>query len=131
MAVFGSGPLGLAFLLLSKRLGAGKVAVIARAADKLIRAEKFGADITFSTSLDDWKDKVREYFKDDGINITVTAASTLPVLEHSIDLVKRGGKVLIFSGLPTGARIEVDPNYLHYNETLLTISSGFSILPKP
>jgi len=115
-AVFGSGPLGLAFLLLLKKLGAGKVAVIARAGDKLQRAEEFGADATFSTREEGWKEKVRGYFKDDGINITVTAASTLPVLEYSMELVKRGGKILVFSGLPTGTKIEVDPNYLHYNE---------------
>ncbi len=114
--VFGSGPLGLAFLLLSKRLGAGKVAVIARVREKLERAEEFGADITFITEKKDWMEEVRKYFGDSGINITITAASTLPVLEYSIELVKRRGKVLIFSGLPTGTKLILDPNYLHYNE---------------
>jgi L-iditol 2-dehydrogenase len=120
VAVFGSGPLGLAFLLLSKRLGAGKVAVIARARDKLARAEEFGADAVFSTLEEDWKSKVRKYFRQGGINIAVTAGSTLPLLEYSLELVKRGGKILIFSGLPSGTRIDVDPNYIHYSE--LTIS---------
>ncbi len=119
MIIFGSGPLGLAYLLLSKKLGAGKVAVVARAQDKLKRALEFGADITFSTEQVGWMDKVRDYFGGTGINIAVTAASTLPVLEYSINLVKRGSKVLIFSGLPTGAKLTIDPNYLHYNEITL------------
>ena len=114
--IFGSGPLGLAFLLLSKRLGAGKVAIIARTNDKLKRAKKFGADNTFSTSEEDWMGKVREYFGDSGINVAITAASTLPVLKYSIKLVKRGGNVLLFSCLPAGSKINLDPNYIHYNE---------------
>jgi L-iditol 2-dehydrogenase len=114
--IFGSGPLGLGFLLLLKKLGAGKVAVIARSGDKLKRAVEFGADITFSTKTEGWKNKVRNYFGEEGIKSAITAGSTLPILEYSIDLVKRGGKVLIFSGLPTGTSLNIDPNYLHYNE---------------
>lgn len=119
MIIFGSGPLGLAYLLLAKKLGAGKVAVVARAKDKLKRALEFGADIVFSTEQEGWMDKAQDYFKGNGIDIAVTAASTVEVLEYSIDLVKRGGKVLIFSGLPTGTKLTIDPNYLHYNEITL------------
>ena len=32
---------------------------------------------------------------------------------------ERNGKVLIFSGLPTGIKLTIDPNYLHYNELTL------------
>jgi len=119
MIIFGSGPLGLAYLQLAKKLGVGKVAVVARAKDKLKRALEFGADIVFSTEEEGWMDKARDYFEGNGIDIAVTAASTVEVLEYSIDLVKRGGKVLIFSGLPTGTKLTIDPNYLHYNEITL------------
>jgi L-iditol 2-dehydrogenase len=114
--IFGSGPLGLAFLLLLKRLGAGKVGVVARKEDKLKRAKNFGADKTFSTKIKGWKDNINNYFGESGIDIAVTAASTLPALQDSIELVKRNGRILIFSGLPEGTRITLDPNYLHYNE---------------
>jgi L-iditol 2-dehydrogenase len=117
--VFGSGPLGLAFLLLSKRLGAGKVAVIAKTNGKLKRAEDFGADVTFSTESEGWDNQVRNYFGERGVDIAVTAASTLPVLDYSIKLIKRNGKILIFSGLPTGSKLTIDPNYIHYNEITL------------
>ena len=119
MIIFGSGPLGLAYLLLAKKLGAGKVAVVARAKDKLKRALEFGADITFSTNGGNWTESVRKYFGDRGIDIAVTAASTIEVLEYSIELIKRNGKVLIFSGLPTGSKLTINPNYLHYNEITL------------
>ena len=62
------------------------------------------------------KESIKKYLLEGGIDIAVTSASTLPVLEYSVDLVQRNAKVILFSSLPTVTKLCIDPNYLHYNE---------------
>ena len=127
IVIFGSGPIGLAHMITSKKIGAGRTAVIDIVESRLKEAKNFGADITINGSDDNWKEKVFDYFGSDGADYVVTAAPSLAAVENSLKIIKRGGKILIFGGLPHGNLLTVDPNFLHYNEITLTGSIDATI----
>ena len=49
-------------------------------------------------------------------------------MEQSLDYVKKGGRVVIFAGMPVGSKITIDPNTIHYKEIILTGSSSSSAI---
>jgi L-iditol 2-dehydrogenase len=117
VAIFGAGPIGLAHMMISKRLGARGVAIIDLAENRLIEAKTFGADFTINASNEtSWKKEIFEIFGEDGADNVITAAPSLVSIENALKIVKRSGSVLIFGGLPHGNLLKVDPNYIHYNE---------------
>ena len=49
----------------------------------------------------------------------IEAAGTVEAWERALALVRPGGTVLAFGGLPRDARVEVDPYRIHYEEVRL------------
>lgn len=118
--IFGSGPIGLAHMVLAKRFGAEKVAIVDIIKDRLKQATSFGADITINAMENNWKDTVFHYFGKNGIDFVITAAPSIETLKNSLKLVKKGGSILIFGGLPSKNMLSCDPNFIHYNEITIT-----------
>jgi L-iditol 2-dehydrogenase len=58
----------------------------------------------------------------------IEAAGTVEAWERSLDLVRPGGTVLAFGGLPRDARVAVDPYRVHYEE--VTIRGAFHHTPR-
>ena len=54
-----------------------------------------------------------------GADVVIEAAGTVEAWEHALGLVRPGGTVLAFGGLPRDARVEVDPYRIHYEEVRL------------
>ncbi len=54
-----------------------------------------------------------------GADVVIEAAGTVEAWERAISLVRPGGTVLAFGGLPREARISVDPFRIHYEEVRL------------
>ena len=127
VAILGSGPIGLAHLTLAKRLGAGKVAVLDIEDNRLTAAESFGADITINVSKEGWQDEVRGYLGANGVDIVVTAAPSVASIASGLEIIKNGGQMLIFGGLPHGSVLSMDPNIIHYNEISITGSIDATI----
>jgi len=116
VAVFGSGPIGLSHMILAKKIGAGKVGILDMVEGRLKEASSFGADITINAGSADWEKKVFEYFGKNGVDVVVSAAPSVAAVENGMKIVKSGGKLLIFGGLPHGSVWNMDPNIVHYRE---------------
>jgi L-iditol 2-dehydrogenase len=114
--VFGAGPIGLSHMILSKMIGGGRVGIIDMVESRLSEAEVFGADITINGASKTWEEEVRDFCGPHGADIVVTAAPSVSAVENGIKIVKSGGKLLIFGGLPHGSRWNMDPNIVHYRE---------------
>ena len=54
-----------------------------------------------------------------GADVVIEAAGTVEAWERALALVRPGGTVLAFGGLPRDARVEVDPYRIHYEEVRL------------
>jgi L-iditol 2-dehydrogenase len=116
VAIFGSGPIGLSHMLLAKKLGAGTVAILDMVDGRLREARSFGADITINIEDGDWEDQVRDRLGPSGVDTVITAAPSVAAIESGYSIVKKGGNLLIFGGLPHGNLWNMDPNEVHYKE---------------
>jgi L-iditol 2-dehydrogenase len=54
-----------------------------------------------------------------GVDVAIEAAGTVDAWERALSLVRPGGTVLAFGGLPRDARVAVDPYRIHYEEVRL------------
>jgi L-iditol 2-dehydrogenase len=119
VVIFGSGPIGLSHLLVSKTLGAGNVCIIDLVDSRLREAESFGADFTVNGEHKDWDKQVFEQLGSKGVDVVITAAPSVAAIENGYSIVKKSGKLLIFGGLPHGQIWSMDPNVVHYKEVTI------------
>ena len=110
--VIGCGPIGLKFVRMLSRRGV-RVIALARRAAPLDIAERLGAVATFNvTETEDVVAAVKA--------LTVVEAAGNPATwKQALSMVRRGGVVNFFSGLPSGTRVEIDPAAIHYSEIKL------------
>jgi len=55
----------------------------------------------------------------DGADVVIEAAGTVEAWQQALALVRPGGTVLAFGGLPREARVDIDPYRIHYEEVRL------------
>jgi len=63
-----------------------------------------------------------------GPDAVVEAAGNPVTWKQALEMVRRGGVVNFFSGLPTGTRVEIEPATIHYSE--IKIISPFHHTPR-
>jgi L-iditol 2-dehydrogenase len=114
--IFGAGPIGIFHLLVSKKIGAGKIGIIDFIPERLKEALKFGADFVIDGNSSGWAAEVFKFIGKNGADHAVTAAPSLSAVENSLKIIKTGGNILIFGGMPKNNYLTVDPNMIHYRE---------------
>ncbi|MDQ4018532.1 MAG: zinc-binding dehydrogenase [Actinomycetota bacterium] len=111
VAILGTGPIGLMLCAAARDAGATVVAVGGRPERREL-AREFGAEPGDGR----------------GADVVIEAAGTEESWRESIDLVRPGGTVLFFGGLPRGTAVSVDSFRLHYEE--LTLRGAFHHAPR-
>jgi L-iditol 2-dehydrogenase len=128
VAVIGSGPIGSMFVRLAKLRGA-QVIAIGRRRNKLEHVWKLGADRVIAT--EDTLNPVAvvgELTGGRGADIVIEAAGQPETWRWSVEMLRRGGIVNFFGGPPSGTRVELDTNLLHYSE--ITCKASFHHTPR-
>ncbi|MBR2343975.1 MAG: alcohol dehydrogenase catalytic domain-containing protein [Clostridia bacterium] len=100
VVVFGAGPAGLAFIKLSRILGAARVVSVVRSEHSEERAREFGATHVINTKLT--ADPVGALLDITGgtlADLVVEATGAPSVIESSFNYVKRGGDIILY-GIP-------------------------------
>jgi L-iditol 2-dehydrogenase len=110
VAILGAGPIGLMLAACVADAGGWPVIVGGRV-ERLALVDSFGAEPGAGR----------------GADIVIEAAGTEQAWSDAVRLVRPGGKVLLFGGLPRDARPPVDAYRLHYEE--LTICGSFHHTP--
>jgi len=116
-AVIGCGPIGLKYVRMLSRRGV-RVIALARREGPLAVARKLGAAVTINvTETADVVAAVRDLTEEArGPDSVVEAAGNPATWKEALKMVRRGGVVNFFSGLPTEARVEIEPAMIHYSE---------------
>jgi L-iditol 2-dehydrogenase len=119
-AVIGCGPIGLKFVRMLSRRGV-RVIALARRAAPLELARRMGAIAAINvTDVNDVVAAVRKVTDDQrGADSVVEAAGNPDAWQQALRMVRRGGVVNFFSGLPSGTRVEIEPAAIHYSEIRL------------
>jgi L-iditol 2-dehydrogenase len=128
VAVIGIGPIGSMFVRLAKLRGA-QVIAIGRRRSKLEHTLKLGADRVIATeeTLDPVA-AVRELTCGRGADIVIEAVGHAETWGWSVEMLRRGGVVNFFGGPPSGTRVELDTNLVHYSE--ITCKASFHHTPR-
>jgi len=128
-ALIGCGPLGLKFIRMMAARGV-RVIALGRRASQLQAAEHLGAQVVLNvTELNDPVAAVRKLTEGGyGADAVIEAAGTPLTWEWAVQMVRRGGTVNLFGGLPQGSEVRFDPTTLHYSE--ITLKSSFHHTPR-
>jgi L-iditol 2-dehydrogenase len=127
--VIGCGPIGLKYVRMLSRRGV-RVIALARRAAPLAVARRLGAVATLDvTGVSDVPAAVRALTDEQrGPDSVVEAAGNPTAWKQALAMVRRGGVVNFFSGLPSGTHIEIEPAGIHYAE--VKIISPFHHTPR-
>lgn len=101
VVVAGTGPAGLAFIMIARLMGAAKIIVLGRDEKSQIRAMKYGAThyINIKTSPDAPREVVN-MTNGNKADIVIEATGAKPMIESMSDYVKKGGKIILY-GIPS------------------------------
>ena len=118
--VIGCGPIGLKFIRMLSRRGV-RVIAIARRTAPLDVARRLGAVATINVAeVPDVAAAVKALTEDErGPDAVVEAAGNPATWSMALSIVRRGGVVNFFSGLPSGTHVEIEPAAIHYSEIKL------------
>jgi L-iditol 2-dehydrogenase len=118
--VIGCGPIGLKYVRMLSRRGV-RVIALARRNAPLDVARHLGAVATINVT--EGKDAIAAVraLTDEGrgADAVVEAAGNPATWRQALEMVRRGGVVNFFSGLPSGIKVEIEPAAIHYSEIKL------------
>ncbi|CUU09160.1 L-iditol 2-dehydrogenase [Candidatus Thermokryptus mobilis] len=117
--VIGDGPIGLMFVLAVKKFFNVNLILAGRHAQRLELGVKFGADHIINTNEVDLRVWAREITNGIGPNLVIECTGRADVWEESLEIVSKGGLVLLFGGLPAGTKVGFDATKIHYDQIVL------------
>lgn len=115
VVIIGAGPIGCFHTQLAKMRGAAKVITVEINDKRLELTKQFGADYTINSLSDDPIEKVRSITNGKGADKVISANPSTKAQAQSIFMARQGGIVVFFGGVPKGSMVELDTNYIHYN----------------
>ena len=81
-------------------------------------AKQFGVDEVIVSKIDDPQyaiDRVLELTNGKGADKVISATPANATQAQALYMVKKGGLVVFFGGVPKGSKTELDTNLIHYN----------------
>lgn len=78
-------------------------------------SKQFGADVTVNSSFEDPIEAVKRLTGGKGADKVISSTPANITQTQSIHMVKKGGLVVFFGGVPKGSLTELDCNLIHYN----------------
>lgn len=122
--VMGTGPIGCIHLAVARASGASQVFMCDINDDRLEMAKAFEPDALINNSREDLGARLSELTGGTGPTIVITANPAPESQIVAVEVVAKGGKVVLFGGLPHDNSCPgVDMNLIHYkNVSLIGIS---------
>jgi len=126
VAVVGVGPAGIMHIMLAKTFGAGKVFAIDINDFRLDFAKKLGAHLALNTTKQDATKIIKDSTDNRGADIAIVATGSTKAFLQSLELVRSGGKVVLFGVPSKGSNVTLDVNRIFSNEIKLIPSLAAS-----
>lgn len=113
--VIGPGAIGLMFVAALRAIGVVDVTLLGRNRQRMETGEAMGGRPVLA---DDHRSIPTR-----GYDVVIECTGKVDVWESSIDYVRRGGKLVLFGGCPTGTKVSFDTARVHYDQ--ISILSPF------
>jgi len=127
VVVIGDGGFGLLHAALLVR-GERRAILVGHRQERLQIARDFGVTLTIDARAEDVGRRVRELTEGRGADALIECTGREEVWEAAPMLVRRGGVVSFFGGLPSSARVSFLASRMHYDEVRLI--SPFHFTPR-
>ena len=116
VVIQGAGGLGLHATAMAKDMGAGRVIVLDRLANRLQLAEEFGADHTINieeyNTPETRLQRVKELTSGRGADIVMELVGRAELLAEGIDMLSNGGTFVEIGDIVRGREVSIDPSKL-------------------
>jgi len=119
--MIGAGQIGIIHMQLAKACGA-RVIVSDQIDQRLDFAKKMGASEIINPLKENAEVRVRELTDGKKADVVIVAAPSKAAIEQGLKMVAFRGNFHIFAAIWPAVKIEIDPNLIHYNETVITAS---------
>jgi L-iditol 2-dehydrogenase len=126
VAVLGDGGFGILHALLLKHDGANAI-LVGRRPERLSLARELGVETVDARATSD-RDALLARTNGRGADAAIECTGSAPVWERAPALVRRGGTVAFFGGLPDGTQVSFAAARLHYDQVRLI--SPFHFAPR-
>ncbi|HJR81949.1 MAG TPA: zinc-dependent alcohol dehydrogenase family protein [Anaerolineales bacterium] len=117
VAIFGAGPIGNLMIQMARIQGAARITVLEINPGRADLARQLGADQVVN-SFDE--------LQPDTYDIVIDATGAIPVMNRTIDFVRKGGTVLLFGVPPSGRNLELE-GFKIFQKGLTVLSSFTSV----
>ena len=122
--VIGGGPMGLAHTALARMSGAGTVIVSEPDHGRRALAQRMGADHAIDPTSQSLDEALGEITGGIGPDVVIEAVGSIRTYETSVQVVRRGGKVLAYGAPPQDAVMSLRPFDIYAKE--LTIVGSYA-----
>jgi len=127
VVIVGAGPVGCIQTSLSRSRGADKIFLADIVDQRLEMAKPFGPDEIINAAEVDLVEEVLRLTEGKGAHVVVTATPAPVACSQAVLMARRGGRVVVFGGLPKGnSEVGIDMNVVHYNALHLIGISTFA-----
>jgi L-iditol 2-dehydrogenase len=128
VVVIGAGPAGCLHVSVARQRGA-RVCVLEVSDLRRRMVESFSPDLVLDASSGDIVYKIKQFTNGVGADIVICANPVAQTQKLAVEMVRKGGKVILFGGLPkANPMTTLDSNLIHYGE--IQVVGAFSYHPR-
>lgn len=125
--VMGAGTIGLVSAQLAALKGASTVIVSDLSRYKRELALKLGINHAINPAEEDLEQRVSEITAGKGVDVVIIAAGVSSLVTQAVNVVRRGGRVIVFSPFDNNPVVEIDASRLFRDE--ISIIGTYSLTP--
>jgi len=125
IAIMGAGPSGIIHAMLAKIAGASQVFVADLVDYRLKMAERLGADLTLNPQRENLVERIKEATENRGADVVIVTAPNVKAVEDGVQIVRRGGKLLLFAPTEPSQYARLSPHRLFFSE--ITVIPSYSV----
>jgi L-iditol 2-dehydrogenase len=122
--ILGDGVMGLLQAQIGRWIGAHPVVLSGLTPERLTVASTI-ADVVVDAGHEDVAAAVRKITEGEGADKVFVSVADVAAAQTALAVVRRGGAINLFAGMPAGSSLSLAMNRIHYDEVLLTGSFGF------
>ena len=126
VAVFGVGPTGMMHVMLAHAKKFSKIFCFDVNDFRLNFAQKFDITKSINSGDETRKQLILEHTDGLGVDVAIVATSSMSALDDAIDMVRKGGSVMMFGVPSKDSKLDLDMNKIYSKEITLVTSYAAS-----
>lgn len=126
VAVLGAGPTGMMHIMLAKNYGMKDIFCMDINGYRLRFAEKFGVSGSFRSDDPESNQRILSATGGRGVDVAMVATGSTAAILQSVNLVRKGGTVMLFGVPPKDAMMSLDISKIYSKEITITPSYAAS-----